>query len=321
VATDPGSWQGIEFRHLAALEAIAAERSFSAAATRLGYSQSAVSGQIATLERLVGARLVARIRGSRGVTLTREGERLVEHARAINARLNAAREDVSAVASAGSGSIRIGTFQSVSQTLLPQVVRELTSASPRLSPSLREDPSVDRLVAMLESGELDVAFVLLPVASGEIETVEVLRDPWLLVVRTDHPLVWQQRSVTAADLSNVSLIAFEQVPTQKVVEGALRAAGANLRVVTRLADYASVLSMVSAGLGCGLVPRLAVEAEAGTARLQGLRFLPIADQPPRLVGLAWRRDRGGDEVIERVARLALHAAGGANARPPLSAHG
>jgi DNA-binding transcriptional LysR family regulator len=79
--------------------------------------------------------------------------------------------------------------------------------------------------------------------------------------------------------------------------------------------------MVSAGLGCGLVPRLAVEAEAGTARLQGLRFLPIADQPPRLVGLAWRRDRGGDEVIERVARLALHAAGGANARPPLSAHG
>jgi molybdate transport repressor ModE-like protein len=321
VATDPGSWQGIEFRHLAALEAIAAERSFSAAATRLGYSQSAVSGQIATLERLVGARLVARIRGSRGVTLTREGERLVEHARAINARLNAAREDVSAVAFAGSGSIRIGTFQSVSQTLLPQVVRELTSASPRLSPSLREDPSVDRLVAMLESGELDVAFVLLPVASGEIETVEVLRDPWLLVVRTDHPLVWQQRSVTAADLSNVSLIAFEQVPTQKVVEGALRAAGANLRVVTRLADYASVLSMVSAGLGCGLVPRLAVEAEAGTARLQGLRFLPIADQPPRLVGLAWRRDRGGDEVIERVARLALHAAGGANARPPLSAHG
>jgi DNA-binding transcriptional LysR family regulator len=199
---------------------------------------------------------------------------MVEHARAINARLNAAREDVGAVASAGAGTIRIGTFQSVSQTLLPQVVHELTTSKPRLAASLREDPSVDHLATMLESGELDVAFVLLPVAGEELETVEVLRDPWLLAVRTDHPLVWQQRSVTAGDLSNLPLIAFEQVPTQKIVEGSLRAAGASLRVVTRLADYASVLSMVSAGLGCGLVPRLAVEAEAG------LSFLGLGIEQP-----------------------------------------
>jgi molybdate transport repressor ModE-like protein len=320
MATDPGSWQGIEFRHLAALEAIAAEGSFSAAAVRLGYSQSAVSGQIATLERLVGARLVARIRGSRQVTLTREGERLVEHARAINARLNAAREDVAAAATSGPGAIRIGTFQSVSQTLLPRVVHELTSGRPRVSASLREDASVERLVAMLESGELDVAFVLLPVQSDEIQTIEVLRDPWLLVVRTDHPLVWQQRSVTAADLSSLPLVAYEQVLSQKLAEGSLRAAGANLHVVTRLADYASVLSMVSAGLGCGLVPRLAIEAEAGTSRLDGLRFLPIADQPPRVVALAWRRDRADDETVDRVVSLALRAAGAEDARPPLSAH-
>jgi len=319
VATDPGSWHGIEFRHLAALEAIAAEGSFSAAALRLGYSQSAVSGQIATLERLVGARLVARIRGSRSVTLTREGERLVEHARAINARLNAAREDVAAAAAAPD-TIRIGTFQSVSQTILPQVVHELTSSKPPVAASLREDPSVDRLVTMLESGELDVAFVALPVPSEEIETIEVLRDPWLLVVRTDHPLVWQQRSVSAADLSNLPLIAFEQVLTQKLAEGSLRAAGAQLRIVTRLADYASILSMVSAGLGSGLVPRLAVEAEAGTSRVQGLRFLPIVDQPPRLVALAWRRDRSGEEAVERVVRLALDAVAGDARQPSLSAH-
>jgi molybdate transport repressor ModE-like protein len=320
VATDPGSWHGIEFRHLAALEAIAAEGSFSAAAVRLGYSQSAVSGQIATLERLVGARLVARIRGSRSVTLTREGERLVEHARAINARLNAAREDVAAAAAAAPDTIRIGTFQSVSQTILPQVVHELTSSKPPVAASLREDPSVDRLVTMLESGELDVAFVALPVPSEEIETIEVLRDPWLLVVRTDHPLVWQQRSVSAADLSNLPLIAFEQVLTQKLAEGSLRAAGAHLRIVTRLADYASILSMVSAGLGSGLVPRLAVEAEAGTSRVQGLRFLPIVDQPPRLVALAWRRDRSGEEAVERVVRLTLDAVAGDVRQPSLSAH-
>src|SRR4051812_1456699 len=107
MATDAGSWHGIELRHLAALEAIATEGSFSAAAQKMGYSQSAISGQIATLERLVGVTLVTRIRGSRTVSLSREGERLLEHARVINARLSAARADVEALAHDGGDGVRI----------------------------------------------------------------------------------------------------------------------------------------------------------------------------------------------------------------------
>jgi molybdate transport repressor ModE-like protein len=319
VGADVGSWQGIEFRHLAALDAIASEGSFSAAAAKMGYSQSAVSGQIATLERLVGQRLVLRIRGSRTVSLTREGEILVEHARAINARLHAAREDVLSLGRSDVEVVRIGTFQTVSQTLLPSIVRELTTAQPRVTATLRENTAGDELVDMLESGELDVAFVLLPVDDERIETIEVLRDPWVLVVRTDHPLVWQQRPVTADDVSNLPLITFEQLLAQKLIEGSLRAAGAHLRVVTRLTDYASVLSMVSAGLGCGLVPQLAVEADSGASRIKGLRFLPLADQPPRLIGLAWRADRAGEPLLERVVDLARAAAGELAPRPPLSA--
>lgn len=309
MTVDQGGWQGIEFRHLAALESIATEGSFSAAAQKLGYSQSAVSGQIATLERLTGLTLVTRLRGSRKVSLTREGERLVEHARAINARLSAARTDVTEVLAARDDVVRIGTFQSVSQTLLPTVIRALAAETPGVVVTLREDSHGDDHFAMLESGELDVAFVLLPVDHDQIATVELLRDPWVLVVRTDHPLVWQQRPVTADDISSLQLVTFEQVRAQKLIEGSLRAAGARLRVVNRLVDSASVLAMVSAGLGCGLVPRLTVEADAGAARLQGLRFLPLANQPPRLVGLAWRRDRTDDEVVSRLVRLAASTAG------------
>ena len=137
MGVDPGSWQGVEFRHLAALESISTEGSFSAAAAKTGYSQSAISGQIATLERLIGVRLVKRIRGSRKVTLTREGERLLEHARAINARLNAARADIEQLEQNGVDGLRIGTFQSVSQTLLPDVVRGLTADGTPLT--LRDD--------------------------------------------------------------------------------------------------------------------------------------------------------------------------------------
>jgi molybdate transport repressor ModE-like protein len=319
MGVDPGSWQGVEFRHLAALESIATEGSFSAAAAKTGYSQSAISGQIATLERLIGVRLVKRIRGSRKVTLTLEGERLLEHARAINARLSAARADIEQLEQNGPESLRIGTFQSVSQTLLPDVVRGLTADGTSLT--LREDIEVEHYAEMLRSGELDVAFVLLPVDDGEVEAIELLRDPWVLVVRTDHPLVWKQRPATADDLSNLPLITFEQLPTQRLIEGSLRAAGAHVRVVTRMGDSASVLSMVSAGLGCGLVPRLSVEAEAGAARLNGLRFLPLDDQPPRLIGLAWNRQRAADEQIRRVVELAADAARGVSYQPTRATHG
>jgi len=191
MSVDPGSWQGVEFRHLAALESIATEGSFSAAAAKTGYSQSAISGQIATLERVIGVRLVKRIRGSRKVTLTLEGERLLEHARAINARLNAARADIEQLEQNGLDGLRIGTFQSVSQTILHDVVRGLTADGIPLT--LREDIEIERHVEMLRSGELDAAFVLLPVDDESVEAIELLRDPWVLVVRTDHPLVWKQR--------------------------------------------------------------------------------------------------------------------------------
>jgi molybdate transport repressor ModE-like protein len=78
-----GSWAGVELRHLAALRAIAREGSFRAAATRLGFTQSAISQQIAILERRIGHRLIDRSKGRRSVTLTDAGEVLLQHANAI----------------------------------------------------------------------------------------------------------------------------------------------------------------------------------------------------------------------------------------------
>src|SRR4051812_25994980 len=175
------SWHGVELRHLAALEAIAACGSFSAAGARTGYSQSAISGQIAKLEQIVGARLIARLRGSRNVALTPEGEVLLEHARVINARLGAARADISNMLDDGCPTLRIGTFQSVSQTLLPPILRRL-----QVHTTLREDSATEHHVELLLTNELDVAFVVLPVPHEEIETIELVRDPWTIVVREEH---------------------------------------------------------------------------------------------------------------------------------------
>src|SRR6478736_4529027 len=110
---------GVEVRHLIALAAIARTRSFSQAAAELGYAQSAVSQQIATLERSVGHKLVERPGGPRPVSLTAAGEVLLRHAAHITARLSAAKADLDALAAGESGSLRIGTFQSASARLLP----------------------------------------------------------------------------------------------------------------------------------------------------------------------------------------------------------
>src|SRR3989440_4329180 len=120
---EPDRWLGVELRHLIALEAVAREGSFGRAATSLGYTQSAVSQQIATLERIVGERLVERPGGPRPVTLTEAGELLLRHADSIVARLQAAQADLQALKEGAAGTLRVGTFQSVGAKVLPAVMR------------------------------------------------------------------------------------------------------------------------------------------------------------------------------------------------------
>src|SRR5246127_340630 len=120
-------WFGVEIRHLAALQAIAAERSFGRAAARLGYTQSAVSQQIATLERIVGEQLVERPGGPRPVSLTEAGTLLLRHAESIVARLQAAQADLRALRAGEVGVLSVGSFQSAGSRLLPEIMRRFSA--------------------------------------------------------------------------------------------------------------------------------------------------------------------------------------------------
>ena len=159
-------WSGIELRHFAALDAIAVEGSFRGAAVRLGYTQSAVSQQIAVLERIVGEQLIDRPGGPRPVVLTEAGELLRRHAAAIVARLQAAQADLEALSAGMAGSLRVGAYQSVGSTILPAVMREFAAAWPRVEVALTE--AHDELLDGLERGELDLAFTVLPLPPGTV---------------------------------------------------------------------------------------------------------------------------------------------------------
>jgi DNA-binding transcriptional LysR family regulator len=302
-------WRGVELRHLVALQAVAQERSFSAAASKLGYTQSAVSGQILALERAIGARVFERIRGSRPVQLTPEGEILLAHAAAITARLDTAQVEIAALNGMRSV-LRIGTFQTVARTLVPEAFNRLRTEDPKADLELVESYDLDALLDSLERGKLDLAFTVLPTRPGPFETVELYRDEYVLVCSRLHPLV-HVGTVSLEELQALPVIAVDNCRAQSAAEIAIAAAGRPLNVVRRLEDVASILAFVSAGLGIGFVPSLAV-AELPPE----LAVIPIdARVPPRVIALAWHAERRLPPRAVRFVELA--ATVGRTLRRPL----
>src|ERR1044071_3776119 len=159
-------WLGLELRHLIALKAIAEEGTFGRAAIRLGYTQSAISQQIATLEKIVGQRLIDRPGGPRRVSLTEAGQLLLRHTDGITARLQAAQADLAALSAGDAGPLRIGTYQSVGAKVLPELVREFCAEWPQVEVTLQESADDRDLLALVERGDLDLSFVVIPLDPG-----------------------------------------------------------------------------------------------------------------------------------------------------------
>ncbi|HVU77806.1 MAG TPA: LysR substrate-binding domain-containing protein [Gaiellaceae bacterium] len=292
-------WLGIELRHFAALQALASERSFGRAAAKLGYTQSAISQQIATLERIVGEKLVERPGGPRPIALTEAGRLLLRHAESIVARLQAAQADLHALRTGEAGMLRIGTFQSVGARLLPEIVRRFTASWPAVDIVLVEMDD-EEIEDALERGELDVGFVLLPTHEAPLETVELLRDRYVLVTRSDSPLATGPLTLEAVGAA--PLVGFRSGRSLEPLEAALHGAGVELRFAFRSNDNPTVQGLVAAGLANAVMPRLTVdERDARVA----VRELP--DVPPRVIAIARHRDRYHSPAARGFVETALAA--------------
>jgi DNA-binding transcriptional LysR family regulator len=277
---------GVELRHLVAFQTVAEEESFSRAAVRLGYTQSAISHQIAALERIVGTRLIERPRGPKRVSLTEAGALLFGHTSRILSSLAAAEADVRSLLSGGRA-LRLGTFQSVGTKLLPRILKQFAAACPRAELEIIERSHDRDLLGLVASGDLDLAFAVLPLGEGPFDFVELLSDPYVLLVPADSELTAGGRQLTLEDLAQLPLISFERCPRVAQFEKAMRGRGLKPRFVFRSDDNNTAQAMVSAGLGVALLPRLAIEPAHGGIVLAELA-VPVA---PRVIVLAWHRDR------------------------------
>jgi DNA-binding transcriptional LysR family regulator len=282
----PHPWLGVEMRHLAALEAVETEGSFGRAAAKLGYTQSAVSQQIATLERIVGEKLVDRPGGPRPVALTEAGRLLLRHARAIVGRLQAAQADLAALSAGEAGSLHVGTFQSVGAKILPEVMRRFTNAWTNVEVELRESHYDSELADLVERGILDISFVQLPLDNPWLETMLVLQDDYVLVTAVDSAFA-AGRLPTLREIGSQPLIGYRNCRATELLFDQIRATGVEPHFVFRSDDNGVVQGLARSGIGVAVLPRLAVDPNDEEVRITNLS--------PRLarrqVGIARHKDR------------------------------
>jgi DNA-binding transcriptional LysR family regulator len=245
---------------LRVLKEVAARGSFSAAAEALAYTQSAVSQQVAALERETGMRLVER--GARGVHLTEAGRTLVRHADVILARLADAEAELEALAGLRGGHLRLASFPSAAATIAPRAIARFRERHPAVELTLVPAEPDDAL-AMLRAGEVDVALDIQahfqdPAGDG-FERTHLLDDPMYVALPAGHALA-DKRMLKLGDLAGEPWILGSTgfCPDSAIFLRACQSAGFEPRIAFDCDDYPAIQGFVAAGVGAAFIPDLAL---------------------------------------------------------------
>lgn len=287
----------VELRHLRTMAAIADEGTFGRAAARLGYTQSSVSQQIAALEKSVGGPVFDRPGGPRPVRITPLGEVVLTHGRELLRNSEALANAVERF-KAGGGRVDIGTFPSVTNLILPAVVRRLLDEHPGCDIRLSEIEPADP-----HMGDLDLLFYDGLIA-GDVEHVKLLDEHYLLVTRAgalpDGP-------VRAKLLDDAPMVAWPPTYHQRWLERTLAGAGAQPRIVFRTTGHETILSMVRAGIGWAVLPWLALHASNAWTD-DRLDIHPLRPSPAREMYLHWPAGSSQSPLSLRAIEIATEEA-------------
>jgi DNA-binding transcriptional LysR family regulator len=239
------------------LREVARHGSFSGAAESLGYTQPAVSRQVATLEAETGAVLVKR--AANGARLTDAGEVLVRHADAIFGALDDAESELRAVMGLEAGRVRLATFSSAAASIVPLAIARFRDAHPNVELAieiLEQEESIPRL----RCGELDIALTNdADAVPGEpIERIHLFDDPMYVALPAGHRLA-QRPKLRLRDLADEPwmLGTTTTCPDARMFKRACHAAGFEPNVAFENDDYHALLGFVAAGVGVALIPDLA----------------------------------------------------------------
>ncbi|MER5377029.1 LysR family transcriptional regulator [Streptomyces sp. NPDC002553] len=274
----------IDVQRLRVLRAVAEHGSFNQAAAALRLTPSAVSQQVAALERSLGTQVVART--TRGVTLTAAGRIMVGTAESVAAELEHARQQVAAL-STGRTQLTVATFTSGGRLLLPAALTRLMAAHPRTVLHVREGEP-EATLPLVRQGAVDLALAYhfdgpLPVGPGprsSLEWTPLLEDPLHVVLPQGHRLA-DHDALDLADLAAEPWV-LGCLKTEAYLRRFARHAGFEPDIRGTTTDYFFARSLVGAGMGVSLIPSIAL-----TPEIPGLTTVPIKSPGPiRHIGVA-----------------------------------
>ena len=272
----------MEIKHLRAFVTLAQELHFGRAAQRLAIVQPALSAQIRLLEEELGVRLLDRNRHS--VALTEVGKIFLPEAQAT-LRQAAHAADLARASGRGEiGCLRLGFVSSVLPEFLPGLLRSLHQRFPRIELELKDMPGPDQIKA-LRSNQLDFGLLRLPTTSASMQTREVLRESLVVALPANHALA-SCASLQPSSLDKLPLF----VLARRYAPGfydqlmqALNNCAIQLEIASELGEFTTMLALVSAGMGVGLLP-----ANAARALPPEVIAKPLQLKDYRAVtGLAW----------------------------------
>ncbi|MFB7124240.1 MULTISPECIES: LysR family transcriptional regulator [Streptomycetaceae] len=279
--------------------------SFTAAGERLGFTQSAISRQIATLEAELGTPLFDRL--ARGVRLTEHGRALLPHAEAMLERLDTTRRDLVALTELTAGRLRVGAFDSANAALVPGALAAFRAAHPDVAISLTEGLAA-HLLDLLAEGAIDLALVASytePADTGEqFDFRPLMDDPVLVALPRGHRLA-RRRRLRLAELADEPWIAARRHAESTLLAACVRS-GFQPRIEYTVAAWTAKLGLVAAGLGITLIPSLAARVTR-----PGIALIPLHpdDTPVRQVYTVTRRGRRVPPAAEAFAALLREGAG------------
>jgi molybdate transport repressor ModE-like protein len=249
----------LDVRRIRVLQEVVTRGSFSAAAESLHLSQSAVSQQIATLEREVGVPLLERTTG--GPKLTAAGEALMDHGDAVLCRLEEAERALAQIAGLERGRLRLASFPTASATLMTRALSEFRRRFPKVELEFTEDEPEDSFPG-LKRGEFDLAVVFdyptFPLDfARDVDAELIYEEPMYVALPKGHPLAGA-KSVRISDLAEEEWLC-GALPSscRDLVLGLCREAGFEPRISFRSDDYEVIKGFVAGGLGVTILPELA----------------------------------------------------------------
>jgi DNA-binding transcriptional LysR family regulator len=255
----------VEIRQLRAFVAIAESGTFTAGALRVHVTQAAISMQIRQLETEIGAKVF--VRAPRHVILTEAGEQLLRRARHILREHDAALDEIAELAGAERGRLRIGSASAMVLTeQLPAILKELRKQHPAADIAVTSGTS-EVLVDQILAGEVDVAFVSLPVDVRGIKTERLSQDQLVAIASPRHKLS-KQKTISAYTLAGERLILGERGGnTRRLIDQFFAQAGVTLRVAMELSRQQAIKRMVEEDMGVGIVPLQSVKEEVEKGKL------------------------------------------------------